>query len=96
MFEFPITVKEASIPAGYFYSNVEDMGRWIEIWTGSGNASEDLKEALSKIRGQMKEEGDYYSGWELFADGVTGHSGGTPNYSSRIVFDEKKQTGVCV
>ena len=93
--EFKIPVKEASIPAGYFYSNAEDMGRWIEIWT-KGNVPEDFKEALSKTVDRLKEEGDYYSGWELFADGVMGHSGGTPNYSSRIVFDEKNQTGVCV
>jgi putative ATP-binding cassette transporter len=96
VFEFKMTVKEASIPAGYFYSNVEDMGRWIEIWTGSDNIPEEYKEALSIIREQLKEEGDYYSGWELFADGVMGHSGGTPNYSSRIVMNEKDQTGVCV
>ena len=96
VFDFAIAVKEASIPAGYFYSTAEDMGRWIEIWTGGGDIPWDLKEALSGIREQLKEEGDYYSGWELFSDGVTGHSGGTPNYSSRIVFDEEKQAGVCV
>ena len=96
VFDFPIAVREATIPAGYFYSNAVDMGRWIEIWTGSGEVPEDYREAISKIKGYLKEEGDYYSGWELFADGVIGHSGGTPNYSSRIVFDEKKQTGVCV
>ena len=96
VFDFPIAVREATIPAGYFYSNTEDMGRWIEIWTGSGDLPDDYREALSKIKECLKEEGDYYSGWELFADGVIGHSGGTPNYSSRIVFDEKTQTGVCV
>ncbi|MCR5509323.1 MAG: beta-lactamase family protein [Lachnospiraceae bacterium] len=96
VFEFPMSVKEASIPAGYFYSNAEDMGRWIDIWTESSDVPEDIKEALSKIGKQLKEEGDYYSGWELFADGVTGHSGGTPNYSSRLVMDEKNHTGVCV
>jgi putative ATP-binding cassette transporter len=95
-FEYRMTIKEASIPAGYFYSNANDMGRWIEIWTKGSNVPEDFKEALSKIKEQLKEEGDYYSGWELFADGVMGHSGGTPNYSSRIVMDEKNQTGVCV
>ena len=96
VFDFPIPVKEACIPAGYFYSNAEDMGRWIEIWTGGSDIPEDLKEAISKIREQLREEGDYYSGWELFEGGATGHSGGTPNYSSRIVFDKEKNVGVCV
>ncbi|MBO7335190.1 MAG: hypothetical protein J6U67_09860, partial [Lachnospiraceae bacterium] len=31
-----------------------------------------------------------------FENGTTGHSGGTPNYSSRIVFSEEKKIGVCV
>ncbi len=94
--DYPVAVREASIPAGYFYSNASDMGRWIEIWTDDGNVPESLKEPLAKVKAYLKEEGDYYSGWELFADGVTGHSGGTPNYSSRIVFDEERQTGICV
>lgn len=94
--DFPLAVREASIPAGYFYSDTEDMGRWIEIWTGSTVIPEDLAEPLSAVKARLVNEGDYYSGWELFADGVTGHSGGTPNYSSRVVFSEDRQIGVCV
>lgn len=100
VFNYPMTVKEACIPAGYFYSNTEDMGRWIAIWTDDGAEDsvvpEDLREPLAKVKDALKNEGDYYSGWELFADGVIGHSGGTPQYSSRIVFDETKNIGVCV
>ncbi len=94
--DFPMAVREASIPAGYFYSNASDMGRWIEIWAGSRDEPDNLKDPIEKVKAYLKEEGDYYSGWELFADGVIGHSGGTPNYSSRVVFDEESQTGVCV
>ena len=72
------------------------MGRWIEIWAGSRDEPDNLKDPIEKVKAYLKEEGDYYSGWELFADGVIGHSGGTPNYSSRVVFDEESQTGVCV
>lgn len=96
VFDHSVPVREASIPAGYFYSDAKDMGRWIEIWTQGKDVPDDIKGSLENVRGQLKEEGDYYSGWELFADGAMGHSGGTPNYSSRIVFDEKEQTGVCV
>ncbi|MBO4908632.1 MAG: beta-lactamase family protein [Lachnospiraceae bacterium] len=95
-FEFSIPVREASIPAGYFYSNINDMGRWIEIWTGDIGVPDNLKRPLAEVKTYFKEEGDYYSGWELFGDDVIGHSGGTPNYSSRIVFSEDQQTGVCV
>lgn len=104
VYKYPMTVKQACIPAGYFYSNTEDMGRWIEIWTADGaedrtNARvvpEEFKEPLSRIKENLKKEEDYYSGWELFAEDVIGHSGGTPQYSSRIVFDEKKRIGVSV
>ena len=100
VFNYPMMVKEGCIPAGYFYSNTQDMGRWIEVWTADGTEDnilpEGFKEPLSKVKESLKKEGDYYSGWELFADGVIGHSGGTPQFSSRIVFDETKQIGVCV
>ena len=120
VYKYPMTVKEACIPAGYFYSNTEDMGRWIEIWTADGTEDvtedgaedrtkdrteagtnervvpEEFEEPLSRVKENLKKEEDYYSGWELFADGVIGHSGGTPQFSSRIIFDERKQIGVCV
>ncbi len=96
VYDFPMSVKEASIPAGYFYSDTEDMGRWLQIWTGSISVPEGFCRPLSKTKEYLRKEGDYYSGWECFSEGVTGHSGGTPNYSSRIIFDEKNGTGVCV
>ncbi len=95
-FEFSIPVREASIPAGYFYSNINDMGRWIEIWTGDISAPDNLKRSLVGVKTYLNEEGDYYSGWERFENGAIGHSGGTPNYSSRIVFSEEQRRGVCV
>ena len=95
-FEFTIPVREASIPAGYFYSNIYDMGRWIEIWTEEISVPENLKRPLAAVKTYLNEEGDYYSGWERFENGVIGHSGGTPNYSSRMVFSEEQQRGVCV
>ncbi|MCR5675356.1 MAG: beta-lactamase family protein [Lachnospiraceae bacterium] len=95
-FDFPVAVREASIPAGYFYSDTGDMARWIGIWTGSVSIPENLARSLSAVKENLHTEGDYYAGWELFAEGIVGHSGGTPNYSSRIVFDGEKQTGVCV
>lgn len=94
-FEYEIPVAEGRIPAGYFYSNAEDMARWTGIWTGSVHVPDEFKEAIDSIKSHLKEEGDYYSGWEVFSDTI-GHSGGTPNYSSRIVFSEEHEAGVCV
>ena len=95
-FEYEIPVYEGRIPAGYFYSNVRDMARWLQIWMGCANIPEEYRELITQTKNSLNEEGDYYSGWELFPDEVYGHSGGTPNYSSRIVFSEKEMTGVCV
>ena len=95
-FNYPIPVREASIPAGYFYSNASDMAHWIEIWTGNCDLPEEFKEPVENVKKQLKTVGDYHSGWELFENDVIGHSGGTPNYSSRIVFSKDGRTGVCV
>ncbi|SDY19614.1 CubicO group peptidase, beta-lactamase class C family [Ruminococcaceae bacterium YAD3003] len=89
-FEYEVPVREASIPAGYFYSNTDDIGTWMTAWIEGTDTS------MDDIISGLKTEGDYYAGWERFADGTIGHSGGTPNYSSRIVFSREQQIGVCV
>ncbi|MBO4749487.1 MAG: beta-lactamase family protein [Lachnospiraceae bacterium] len=94
---YEVPVREGAIPAGYFYSNLEDMGRWMEIWLGTADIPEDYQELILEVKAQLgTEEGAYYGGWERFEDGVIGHSGGTANYSSRITFSEKDGVGACV
>ena len=95
-FRYEIPVAEGRIPAGYFYSNVEDMALWIKIWLGKADIPEEYKKMVSEVKTHLLEKGDYYSGWEVFEKSEKGHSGGTPNYSSRMVFSEEKQTGVVV
>ncbi|MBQ3853044.1 MAG: beta-lactamase family protein [Lachnospiraceae bacterium] len=89
-FAYEVPVREGSIPAGYFYSDTEDIGSWLIKWI----YGED--EAVTEILSHLEKEGDYYAGWEMFEDGIIGHSGGTANYSSRIVFSRDKEIGVCV
>ena len=95
-FRYEIPVIEGRIPAGYFFSNANDMAKWIEIWIGTAEIPEEYKELISTVKARLNGVGDYYSGWELFENGVIGHSGGTPNFSSRIVFSDDEKTGVCV
>ena len=95
-FTYEIPVIEGRIPAGYFYSNATDMAEWIRIWTGTADIPEEYKELITAVKDRLNEPGDYYSGWELFENGTIGHSGGTPNYSSRIVFSDEEKIGVCV
>ena len=94
VFKYEIPVREGAIPAGYFYSDVVDMGTWLKIWIGEEELSDTVQ--ADSIFEKLKNEGDYYAGWERFDGDVIGHSGGTPNYSSRIVFSRNKKIGVCV
>ncbi|MBB6447030.1 serine hydrolase domain-containing protein [Bacillus benzoevorans] len=93
-FPYEINISEGMIPAGYCYSNIVDMGRWLQIQMGMVTVPEILASAINEI--QMVSDKEYFGGWELTNYGALGHSGGTPNYSSRIVFDKDKQIGVCV
>ena len=90
VFEYKVPVREGSIPAGYFYSDTEDIGNWMKAWIENSDA--DMDAVISRL----VNEGDYYAGWERFEGDAIGHSGGTPNYSSRIVFSRSKGIGVCV
>ena len=90
VFEYKVPVREGSIPAGYFYSDAEDIGIWLKTWIENTDADMDA------VIGELKSEGDCYAGWERFEDDVIGHSGGTPNYSSRMVFSRSRGIGVCV
>ena len=90
VFEYKVPVREGSVPAGYFYSDTEDIGSWLKAWIENSDPDMDL------ILAELENEGDYYAGWERFEGDVIGHSGGTPNYSSRIVFSRSKGIGVCV
>ena len=95
-FTYEMPVAEGRIPAGYFYSNAEDMARWMKIWIGEAEIPEGFKTIVKEVKDKLKEPGDYHSGWEVTKDGDVGHSGGTPNYSSRMVFSKTKKTGVVV
>ena len=90
VFEYWLPVREASIPAGYFYSNVEDIGLWMKAWIECADPD------MEDVMGRLVNEGDCYAGLERFEGDVIGHSGGTPNYSSRFVFSRSKEVGVCV
>ena len=95
-FTYIIPVAPGQIPAGYFYSNATDMARWMQILMGTADIPEEYKKLVDSVKANLNDPGDHHSGWELFENGTIGHSGGTPNYSSRIVFSDKEQTGVCV
>lgn len=93
---FDTVVREGAIPAGYFYSNIHDMCRWVEIWLGQADIPDVYKELIEETRNYLNQDTQYYAGWEYSDEGVIGHSGGTASYSSRIVFSSEENIGVCV
>lgn len=95
-YHFDTVVREGAIPAGYFYSNIHDMCRWVEIWLDQADIPAVYKELIEETRDYLNHNSKYYAGWEYSDEGVIGHSGGTANYSSRIVFSNEENIGVCV
>ena len=93
---FKTDVKEGAIPAGYFYSTIEDMGRWLMIWGGVADIPKEYRQVIEKIRQTLAQDADCFAGWETFGSGDIGHSGGTSGYSSRIVYSAESPAGVCV
>jgi CubicO group peptidase (beta-lactamase class C family) len=98
-FDYAIDIHEGSIPAGYFYANSEDMCRYLLIQLGDAQIPKAYQELIDISHEYLLEDdtpGTYFAGWEYYGDGVVGHSGGTANYSSRMIFSKEKDIAVCV
>lgn len=98
---YQLPVNEAKVPAGYIHSDIQDMSRWLQIHMGLIQVSDQFTRLVAKAHmpntGIMAgEDAHYAAGWFVQSNGDIYHSGGTPNYSSRIVFNSGKGLGVCV
>lgn len=98
-FDYKIDVSEGRIPAGYLYANIEDMCRYLMIQLGDAQLPEEYKNLTDSTHEYLlysENQDAYFAGWEYLGDGIIGHSGGTPNYSSRMMFSIEKDIAVCV
>jgi len=98
-FKYTIDVMEGRIPAGYIYANIEDMCRYLMIQLGDVQIPEAYKELIDSSHEYLlasKDTSTYFAGWEYYDTGIIGHSGGTANYSSRMIFSKEKDVAVCV
>lgn len=90
------------VPSGYMISNASDMGRWLQIQMGIIEISPQFTRIIEKSHianpaSVVDEKTCYASGW--FIDDLNGiiyHSGGTPNYSTKIAMKFSDGIGVCV
>jgi len=101
--EYQAPVYKANTPAGYIYSNIGDVGKWLgENITISGTGLFDsLIERAHERDGAMEADNDngfYGGGWMVSEGGykrVT-HGGTNPNFSSFIGFDRTTGNGVAI
>lgn len=90
------------VPSGYMISNTSDMGRWLQIQMGIIEISPQFTRIIEKSRianpaSVVDEKTCYASGWFIDdLNGVIYHSGGTPNYSTKIAMKFSDGIGVCV
>lgn len=97
-YSYSLPVITGRIPAGYFYANAADMLRWMQIQLGEADIPENYQRIIEKShqQPQVLSSSTYFAGWECIEEGVFAHSGGTENYSSRIIIDIRRKIGVCV
>lgn len=94
-------ISEGAIPAGYIRSNVADLLKWAQAHMGEVDVAPELAVAIKKSHLPDEREGiersvKYASGWFVDDDGVMQHSGGTPNYSSKLSISASGTSAVAV
>lgn len=98
---YDVVAAQGAVPAGYFYSNAEDMARWAQLQMGFITVPAFTKiiekSHVPNAKSVVDENTLYAAGW--FVDKTNGliyHSGGTANYSSNITMNKKTMTAACV
>jgi len=100
--KYDIPVSKGNIPGGYIISSSSDMNRWMQINMGGAEPSEQFERVIEKAHQPNLEHAVdtniyYAAGW--FVNTKTGllyHSGGTPNYSSKLLIRPDTETAICI
>ena len=90
-------------PAGYIISCTKDMARWMGIQMG---IVQDIPEIFREVI-ERSHQGDrsvsdvngmfYAAGWSVNSDQtIIEHSGGNPNYATKVVILPKERTAICL
>lgn len=98
---YDVPVPQGAVPAGYFYSNAEDLARWAQLQMGYITVPAFTKiiekSHVPNAKSVVDSNTQYAAGW--FVDKTNGliyHSGGTVSYSSDITMNPKTMTAGCV
>lgn len=100
-FPYELEVAPGSVPAGYIISGVNDMTRWMQVQMGLIDVPESIADAVENSHiardPDLVDEGiGYACGWFVDNTGLVYHSGGTANYSSKVIMKPEQGLGVCV
>lgn len=99
---YAVPTSEGSVPAGYLLSSAEDLSRWLQIHLGVIEVSSPYHEIIQQSHlpnsaSVVNDRTHYAAGWFVDdTDGRVYHSGGTQNYSSRLVLDPINRNATCV
>lgn len=99
--EYDAPYYRGNTPAGYIYSNAEDMVKWARIQLGLMDVPENYARIINKShQGNMSVASDsfyYGGGWYIDIKGTKiYHGGSNPNYSSMLVLKPNNNLGICV
>lgn len=98
---YDVPVAEGNVPAGFIYSNVKDMSRWLQIQMEEIEVAEQFQKIIKKAHqpnpGSVVDDNTHYAaGW--FINDETGeiyHPGSTPCYSTHVAIRPQRNVAVC-
>ena len=99
---YDVPVAAGNIPAGYIYSNISDMSRWLQIHMGEIEVSAQFQRIIEKSHQAnpdsiVDDNTHYAAGWYINDEtGGIYHSGGTPNYSANVEIRTQSNIAVCI
>ena len=86
---------------GFLITTPADMARWIQAQLGELDLPENLANAIKASHEQIPEhkpensaEENYFNGWSILRNGILLHTGMNPTFTSMLIIDPEKDTGV--
>ncbi|MDP4098847.1 cyclic peptide export ABC transporter [Paenibacillus sp. P96] len=101
---FDAPIYRGNTPAGYIYTDSQDMALWLKIQLGTVPVNQELAEVIFESHRPDRtvspdaDGSSYAAGWYVYQSGggELSHSGSNPAYSSFVAFRPEEQIGVAV
>lgn len=101
---FDAPIYRGNTPAGYLYSDSNDMAQWLKIHLNTVPVKGSMEEIIGmshmpdRTVSPDSDGSSYAAGWYVYQSGggELSHSGNNPAYSSFVAFRPEEQVGVAV